>query len=245
MSDDTKVSCASHGEAYATYVCQHLARNPAQRWHCDEPSADDRWPDAWCPKCNVAFLKEGEWNERNEKGLVAKILCHRCYEAAQATSLRRLKGRAAKAWDALVTASAESLHRKQALLEKRFELGKHSRWDWDQDKAQLIFSNDGVPAVHCDIAFVGSVSTVSNTWLWSWANFSLTEIVRTPMRKVREYGEKHDFPRLTVPKWPAEEVDGWENASVAVEVLGAKGVYRTPSETGFTFLAILKARRVP
>ncbi|HKQ14288.1 MAG TPA: hypothetical protein VJT80_12710 [Steroidobacteraceae bacterium] len=191
----------------------------------------------------MEFLKEGEWNARNEQCLVPTILCHQCYEAAQTRSLERLKGRAEKVWTRLVVDSTAAARKKQDLLEKDFQIGKHKRWDWDQERAQLVFSNDGVPALLCDIAFVGSVSTVSNTWLWSWANFSLTEAVRAPMGGVREFGEARDFPKLVVPKWPAEEVDGWEMASVAVEVLGARGIYRTPSEWGFTFLAILDARR--
>jgi hypothetical protein len=191
----------------------------------------------------VEFLKQGEWNERNEKGLVPKILCHICYESAQVRSLNRLSGAAAQTWDEFVDNSSAVLQKKQALLEETFQLGSHKRWDWDQDKAQLVFSNDGVAALLCDIAFVGSVSTKSNTWLWSWANFSLSAAVRASMGKVREFGEERDFPKLIIPKWPAEEVDGWEMSSAAVEVLGARGVYRTPSQNGFTFLAILNVRR--
>ena len=243
MSDDTKVSCDTHGESNTTYVCEHLVRNPVQRWYSDVPSEDNRWPDAWCSACNVEFLKEGEWNEKNEMGLVAKLLCHNCYEAAQARSLERLHGSAEAAWNELREQCGIALRRKQDCLERDFQLGKLKRWDWDQQTGQLIFSNDGVPAVICDIAFVGSVSTVSNTWLWSWANFSLTETVRDPMDKVRVFGEERDFPKLTVPKWPAEEVDGWEMSSIAAEVLHARGVYRTPAQYGYTFLAILDAQR--
>jgi len=243
MSDDTRISCDTHGESSTTYVCEHLIRNPVQRWYSAAPSEANRWPDAWCSKCNVEFLKEGEWNERNERGLVPKILCHNCYEAAQARSLGRLQGGAAAAWNELISVSALALRRKQELLERALQLGKYKRWDWDQQMAKLIFSNDGDPGVICDIAFVGSVSTVSNTWLWSWANFSLTATVRNPMEEVREFGEERDFPKLTVPKWPAEEVDGWEMSSVAAEVLRAQGIYRTPGQNGYTFLAILNARR--
>ncbi len=245
MSDDPdKVSCSTHGEAYTTYVCEHLVKNPVQRWYSSPPSADNRWPDAWCLQCNAVFLKEGEWNERNEDTVIPKILCHKCYEAAQARSVDRLTEKVAETWAALVKESTEALRNKQELLDKEFELGKHKRWDWDQEKAQLIFSNDGVPAVQCDIAFIGSISNVSNTWLWSWANLSLTEGVRVPIERVREFGEANDFPRLTIPKWPAEEVDGWEMSAVAADVLKAKGVYRTPSKNGFTFLAIRDAKWV-
>lgn len=242
MSDDAMVSCDAHGEAHATYVCEHLAGNPVQRWHSAAPSEDNRWPDAWCSQCNVEFLKEGEWNERNEEGLVPRILCHMCYESALARSVARLDASGESAWNELVTRSVTALSRKQALLESSMHLGQHQRWDWDQEQAQLIFSNDGTPAVICDIAFVGSISTASNTWLWSWANFSLMDAARAPMESVREFGEESDFPKLMVPKWQADEADGWEMAAVAAEVMGALGVYRAPVDRGFTFLVILHAR---
>src|SRR6185369_11972463 len=99
-------------------------------------------------------------------------------------------------------------------------------------------SNDGIPAVICSIEFVGSISKVSNTCLWSWANFGLSENVRSLIKKVRDFGEKKGYPRLTTPKWSATEPDGWEMTTIAAFVLDARGVYRTPDDTGFTFLAI-------
>lgn len=243
MSDDHEtLNCSEHGESYTTYVCEHLVKDPVQRWHAAPPSDENRWPDALCSECNGEFLKEGEWNEANEKSIVIKILCHNCYEAAQSRSVDQLTGEAAEAWAVLIKESTKALRRKQQSLEKKFELGKHKRWDWDQEKAELIFSNDGVPAVRCDIAFIGSVSKVSKTWLWAWANFSLIDVLRIPIDRVREFGEAHDFPKLIVPKWPAEEIDGWEMSAIAADVIKAKGVYRAPSQNGFTFLAILDAK---
>lgn len=48
MSDGTTIECAEHGAAALTYVCRHLAANPAQRWYCEYPTEDNPWPDAWC-----------------------------------------------------------------------------------------------------------------------------------------------------------------------------------------------------
>jgi hypothetical protein len=45
MTTDSEIlHCATHGESPATYVCEHLADNAAQRWHCDYPSQDKAWP---------------------------------------------------------------------------------------------------------------------------------------------------------------------------------------------------------
>jgi hypothetical protein len=232
------IGCAEHGEAYATWVCSHLAADPVQEWFSDYPSEDTPWPDSWCSQCNLEFRKEGEWNEKNEDSLAIKLACNHCYEDARSRSVDRLKGEALGEWNSLLAECCHFLQERQARITEEYEIGNHKRWDWDQDRGELIFSNDGVPAVIASIEFVGSISTISNTWLWSWANFSLTEKVRTRMKEVRSFGELHHYPRLTNPKWSAEELDGWEMTSIAAYVLDARGAYRTPDENGFTFLAI-------
>src|SRR5262249_49210036 len=105
------------------------------------------------------------------------------------------------------------------------------------------FGAGGVPVVGAAVDCVGSVSTVSNTWLWSWANFSIRENVRSRIIKVRDMGESEHFPRLTTAKWPATEHDGWHMAAVAARLLGAVGAYRVPVEYGFWFLALMSARK--
>jgi hypothetical protein len=62
-------------------MCEHLLTHPAQPWYSDEPSPDNRWPDAWCGACDSVFQQAGEWNQENSAQLRIKRLCHRCYEA--------------------------------------------------------------------------------------------------------------------------------------------------------------------
>jgi len=236
------IKCAEHGEANATYICAHLVDDPVQEWFCDYPSEDSPWPDSWCGRCNIEFVKQGEWNHKNEDTLSIKLACHNCYEKARSRSVDRLKGEALEAWNAFSVECCEFIHERQESLLAEYEIGKHKRWDWDQDTGELIFSNKGVPAVVASIEFVGSISTMSNTWLWSWANFGLTENVRSLITKVRDFGKEKGYPRLTTPKWSAEEADGWEMTTMAAYVLDARGLYRTPGDNGFTFLAITDIR---
>jgi hypothetical protein len=243
VKDDAKsIACEEHGAATSTYVCSHLAAEPVQRWHSARASEDNRWPDAWCGQCNVRFLQEGEWNDRNFTGVDLRVLCHHCYETALAKSIARLTGQPLQGWQDFVRQCHEELKAKQEALTREYSLGRHKRWDWDQERGDLVFSSDKVPAVIATIEFVGSVSTKSNTWLWSWANPSTLEAVRSRISAVYDFGEARDYPNLTVPKWPAEETDGWDMAAVAAHVLDVAGVYRTPSETGFTFLLLTEVR---
>ena len=82
-SQPRQVECSDHGAGFSTYVCEHLASNPAQEWFSREPDEENKWPDAWCAVCDVFFQEQGEWNEKNESKLKIKLLCHRCYETSR------------------------------------------------------------------------------------------------------------------------------------------------------------------
>jgi hypothetical protein len=84
MGEAEKVGCAQHGDAFETFICEHLAEDPAQTWYSNEPRPGNEWPDSWCSRCHVAYLRENEWNEENEGELRITLLCHRCYEAQRA-----------------------------------------------------------------------------------------------------------------------------------------------------------------
>lgn len=240
---EQKIECPTHGEAHVAYVCGHLAHEPKQRWFCDYPSEENPWPDAWCGACNQEFRKYGEWNEKNEQILNVKLTCHCCYENFKGGSVAPLMEARSEAWRPLVSDAVSELQAKQDLLEERFGLSRHQRWDWDQGTGEIVFSNAGIPAMSARIQFVGSISTVSDTWLWSWDNPSFNSDTVNELLTVRAFGEAENFAKLTVPKWPAEEVDGWEMTAVAAKLLNAQGCYRTPGDTGFTFMLFMDVKR--
>ncbi len=242
MESENSIQCSSHGDATATYVCEHLASNPKQRWYCAYPTEENRWPDAWCGHCDLEFRKEGGWNEKNENAVKIKMMCSQCYESAHASSVNCVEENVVESWRQTIAECHQELCAKQELLSEQFHLSKHKRWDYDQETGLLVFSNDNVPAVISDIEMIGSVSTSSETWLWSWANFSLLPNVKSRISAVRDFGDHNEFLRLIVPKWRADETDGWEMSAIAVHVLNAKGVYRVPTDTGFLFMAITDIR---
>jgi len=73
------IHCDEHGQAYQTFVCEHLLKDPRQQWCSREPAAENPWPDAWCVECDKEFQRVGEWNEENEGKVPIKLLCHHCY----------------------------------------------------------------------------------------------------------------------------------------------------------------------
>lgn len=243
-TDSETLICPTHGESESAFVCRHLFENSVQRWYCDYPGADNRWPDAWCGRCNAEFLKHGEWNEKNEGIADIKLLCSSCYEYRKGDSVGCMDDASRHRWETFRSACCNELAQKNEKLWERLSLDSYKRWDWDQDSAEMVFSNDGVRGVTAKIGFVGSLSKTSDTWLWAWANFSLAESVRTSVIEVRDFGEKDDFLALTVPRWPANQEDGWHMAAIAARILNAEGVYRTPTDSGYLWMVLHEVRKV-
>ena len=142
----------------------------------------------------------------------------------------------------LVTRAHQYLTERQDALRADFRLDSWPRWDWSQDTRQLVFSEDGVPRVVADIQFVGTTSTETGTWLWSWANEHVDPALSRDVDEVRGFGEAHGIAQLTTPKWEGDATDGWEMTSIAAYVLQAKGAYRTPREHGFTYMIFTTVR---
>jgi hypothetical protein len=116
----------------------------------------------------------------------------------------------------------------QDTLKVDFSLGSYERYDWDQDLGTMVFSDGGIAKVVADIQFVGSISTVTNTWLWSWDNPSILPHVKDKLLEVRTFGERHGLDELTTPTWAADERDGWAMTAMSAKILQAKGAYRCP-----------------
>jgi hypothetical protein len=135
----------------------------------------------------------------------------------------------------LVTSAYAYLTARQDHLKEAFGLSNYERWDWDDDRGAVVFSDAGVPRVVAPSQLVGSVSRKTGTWLWAWANEHIEPRLRRDMEEVRRYGEHHGIWQLTTPKWEADETDGWEMTSIAAYILQAKGAYRMPNDQVFSF----------
>jgi hypothetical protein len=240
-SDDS-VSCETHGSTPAALVCRHLPQGAQLGFNYRAERDADQvvCPDAWCDACHEALERAGHWDEAMLAHAGFAVVCQGCYGEIRAKNWPQDH----LAWQSLVKSSVDYLSEQQAVLMRDFRLGEHQRYDWDQERAELVFSNDGKPALVCDIVMVGSISVVTGTWLWSWANDSDLEQVKAPLRDVLAFGEERGFEKLAGAYWPGAEEDGWQMTAIAAKYLGAIGAYRTPKERGFTFMAITRARWV-
>lgn len=141
-----------------------------------------------------------------------------------------------------------AIHQLMELNQKyqeEFKIGSYERWNYELEEGTLTFSHDGTPYVVAEIQAAGSIALKSRSWMWGWANESLPDQVTRLLYAVRQFGEGNGIPRLADGYWEdATEADGWEMAAVANRIIGGKGVYRCPDESGFFFLILMKIRNV-
>ena len=126
-------------------------------------------------------------------------------------------------------------------LNEEYKLGIYS-WHLDQGTRKLTFSKDGVTKVIADAQIVGSYSTYSHTWMWSWANSNAAEGLKKDIGKVKEFGETHHYKELMTAKWECDEDYAGTMTAAAGYLLKAKGAYRGPIEDGYVYMLITDIR---
>jgi hypothetical protein len=125
---------------------------------------------------------------------------------------------------------------------KRFreKYGEFARWDWDDERSTLTFSDPGKPSVEVDVSIVGT--TQGSSWEWAWANPNISPANKMGIDRVREFGEAEGYDKLTSKFLEADEYTGWEMTAVTAHLLNALGTYRFPREHGYCYLVYRKIR---
>ncbi|MET0310408.1 MAG: DUF6882 domain-containing protein [Burkholderiaceae bacterium] len=142
-------------------------------------------------------------------------------------------------WPELVRTSVAQARKCNGELEAAYRLSEYARWDFIGETDRLAFSSPGKPGPVFTAQYAGAVS--SGTWLWSWANPHIPDRFSREVGRVREYGARRKFRKLTREEWPARQADGWEMAAVTNYLLQGKGVYRPPNPNGWSFIVFTAA----
>jgi hypothetical protein len=136
---------------------------------------------------------------------------------------------------AFVDGSMEGLRRQTEGHRGLWHLGEEKRWDFNQESGLLEFTFPDV-VVRAPGQIIGTFDTGSSTWLWAWANPSIDAELKRDALRVLDYGREQRIERLTTPKWPADETDGWRMAALANRLCSSNGAYRGPAGSTMVFM---------
>jgi hypothetical protein len=130
---------------------------------------------------------------------------------------------------------------------KRFSIQSASRYRYSftGKDAWLGFGEDPKFDVMCDALVIGSWSSVSNTWLWGWANDWWEPRVTREVVRVKRFAEEKGLTRLWKKGFKADEALAWHLALGTLSLLPElEGVYRAPDAKGSLFLGAMRTRLV-
>jgi hypothetical protein len=146
----------------------------------------------------------------------------------------------------LLTAAHTYMTQRQDVLRSDFGLASMPRAHLNEATGQLVFSDaSATPRVLASVQIVGSVDRDKRSWIWSWADPDVDPGLCKDVREVQMLGETRRIERLTTPFWEGDAVDGWEMTSITAYVLQAKGAYRAPTASGFTYMVMTAIERIP
>ena len=140
--------------------------------------------------------------------------------------------------DEFIEECIDNLETVNDSISENYGIGNYERWDFDQETAEIIFSENGDKKIVAKVSFIGSYSANSESWMWGWSNVSLLPHLTKEINKVREFGEKNKIEMLTDQSWSATEEAGWAMAAIALHVIGGEGVYRGVSNKNENFFLL-------
>ncbi|MDI3319631.1 DUF6882 domain-containing protein [Pinibacter soli] len=143
------------------------------------------------------------------------------------------------AYDEYAHNCIHEIHDLQSNFRKDFHIDDWENWFYDQASGLFTFStgDEEINFRYCD---VGSFSTKSNTWKWSWDNDHILAKVKEQTLAVKEFGETMTYEKLTTGCFNSTKEEGWEFTSITAKILEGIGVYRPVSEHLMLFMVILE-----
>ena len=140
-------------------------------------------------------------------------------------------------YDEFAAACISELNPLQQNFLDNYDINGFDNWHYDQVSGLFTFST-GEKKLFFRYFDVGSYSTVSNTWMWSWRNGSVHENAKVFSLKVHEFGIQNSLDKLTAGTFECDEITAWELAAVALNINGGIGVYR-PEKDGLQMFMVM------
>lgn len=108
----------------------------------------------------------------------------------------------------------------------KFKIDLYENWFYDSDLELLRLYNDDSDEIFFKYIPIGTFSLDKKTWMWSWFNNYLTEKNKDITLKVKKFGVKNQFEKLTEGTFASDEFDGWEFLAISRSILGGMGCYK-------------------
>ncbi len=118
---------------------------------------------------------------------------------------------------------------------KLYDINSYENWFYDHGVGAFHFKSHSGKNLYFKYVKVGSFSTKTHTWNWSWDNKSTPAHVSSHLHKVKAFGQSNNFEYLTKGVFEGDDYTGWAMTAVSAKLLNAIGAYRVPEEHLFLY----------
>lgn len=116
-----------------------------------------------------------------------------------------------------------------------YDIDSYENWFYDHGTGAFHFKSDDGRNLYFKYVDVGSFSTKTNTWNWSWNNSYTPKHVNRALKKVVTFGADNNFEQLTKGLFEGDEYTGWEMTAISAKLLNTIGCYRIPQDHLFIY----------
>lgn len=141
--------------------------------------------------------------------------------------------------DTLLRICTENLSEKQNALLQQWQLEQFTGYEVDQ-KTGIIRFKKQEQELGFYIVPIGSWSSKDHSWMWGWANDSLSAKLRSKARTLQEMRHYLDTPLITQESFSADQQLAEALSILSVEWLGAMGWYTCRRQTAILYLALME-----
>ena len=113
---------------------------------------------------------------------------------------------------------------------------KNRNWNVDFSKGTLSFGSDAYP-----LQFLGSESSVSNSWMWGWNNINnFDDRLLVLANEIKALGDKWQLEVFTTPQFSLDETFNGHTLAIAATGVSQKNYcyYKGPHANGAVLMAI-------
>ncbi|MDN5284262.1 MAG: hypothetical protein JWR38_536 [Mucilaginibacter sp.] len=118
---------------------------------------------------------------------------------------------------------------------KLYDINSYENWFYDHGTGAFHFKSDDGRNLYFKYVDVGSFSTKTHIWNWSWDNNTTPKHVSNALEKVKVFGINNNFEQLTKGLFEGDEYTGWEMTAISAKLLNTIGSYRIPHEHLFIY----------
>lgn len=138
----------------------------------------------------------------------------------------------------------QELMKVQEGFTAKYNIDSYDSWFYDGESELLRLYNDHDDEIYFNYIPVGTFSTKSGTWMWSWFNESSIEKSKDRLLSVKEFGIDNIYEKLFEGTFSVDIYDCCELAAICQHLLGGIGVYKVNTDGLEKFMLIMDVEDV-